>query len=110
MQAGSFKVASLRVTGSSPEEMRELSDNIRSRGGEVVVVLCSVQEGRVSVVLSASDDAVEKGVHAGRLLQQGLASLGGKGGGRPHLAQGGGIAENSIDLLIKGIITELEKL
>ena len=110
VQAGSFSVASLRVTGSSPEEMRELSDTIRSRGGTVVVVLCSVQNGRVSIVLSASDDAVEKGVHAGRLLQQGLSSMGGKGGGRPHLAQGGGIAENKIDSLIKGIIAELKNL
>ena len=110
VRAGSFKLASLRVTDSSPEEMRELSDSIRSRNSDVVVVLCALQDGKVSVVLAAADDAVAKGVHAGRLLQQGLASLGGKGGGRPHLAQGGGIAEHEIDSFVMGIIAELEKL
>ena len=110
VRAGSFKLASLRVTDSSPEEMRELSDSIRSRNSDVVVVLCALQDGKVSVVLAAADDAVAKGVHAGRLLHQGLTSLGGKGGGRPHLAQGGGIAEHEIDSFVMGIIAELEKL
>ena len=110
VQAGKYRVASLHVTDSSPEEMRELSDRIRSRGGKMVVVVASVQDGRVSIVLSSSDEAVEEGVHAGRLLQHGLASLGGKGGGRPHLAQGGGIAEKDIGSLVKGIIAELENL
>jgi alanyl-tRNA synthetase len=110
VQAASFKVASLKLKDSSPEEMRELSDNIRSRGGGMVVLLCSVQDGRVSVVLSASEDAVAKGVHAGRVLGQELKSLGGKGGGRPHLAQGGGIAEKDIESLKSGIISTLEKL
>jgi alanyl-tRNA synthetase len=110
VRAGSFKLASLRVTDSSPEEMRELSDSIRSRNRDVVIVLCAVQDGKVSVVLAAADDAVAKGVHAGRLLQQGLSSLGGKGGGRPHLAQGGGIKEQQIESFVKGIIAELEKL
>jgi alanyl-tRNA synthetase len=109
VQAGRYRVASLQLGESSPEDMRDLSDRIRSKGGNTVAVISSVQDGRVSIVLSASDEAVEDGVHAGHILQSGLASLGGKGGGRPHLAQGGGIEEKDLDKLIGRIIGELKK-
>ena len=110
VEAGKYRLARVELKGVSAEEMRELSDRIRTKGGMTVAFISSVQDGRVSIVLSASDEAVKSGVHAGRLLQKALASLGGKGGGRPHLAQGGGIEESEIAELLKNVEGVLAKL
>jgi alanyl-tRNA synthetase len=53
-------------------------------------VLGSVEDGKVAVVAAASDEAVKAGANAGKLIQAVMASLGGKGGGKPQMAQGGG--------------------
>jgi len=110
VEAGRYRIARVELKGVSAEEMRELSDRIRTKGGMTVAFISSVQDGRVSIVLSASDEAVKSGVHAGRLLQKALASLGGKGGGRPHLAQGGGIKERELAKLLKNVEGALGKL
>jgi alanyl-tRNA synthetase len=108
-QSGRFSIARVTLGSASQNEMRDLSDRIRAKGGLTVAVVSAVSEGKLSVVLSVSDDAVREGVHAGKLLQKSLAPLGGKGGGRPHLAQGGGIGEGDLDALVKKISEELEK-
>jgi alanyl-tRNA synthetase len=107
--AGRYRIAHLALEGASQAEMRELSDRIRSRGGMIVAVISSREGGRMSVVLSISDDAVADGLHAGKLLQKGLSVLGGKGGGRAHLAQGGGIKGGEIQTLIENLARELKK-
>jgi alanyl-tRNA synthetase len=108
-QFGRFRIARAALGSASQNEMRDLSDRIRAKGGLTVAVVSGVSEGKLSVVLSASDEAVREGVHAGKLLQKSLAPLGGKGGGRPHLAQGGGIGEGDLDVLVRNIGEELEK-
>ena len=54
-------------------------------------------EGRVSLTAMASDEAVKKGAHAGKVLQGVAAVLGGKGGGRPNLAQGGAQSADKLE-------------
>ena len=89
--------------------MRGLSDRIRASGGLVVAVVSTVKEGKCSIVLSVSDEAVQEGLHAGKLLQRSLVPYGGKGGGRPHLAQGGGIREEEIDGFLESMRKMLEE-
>jgi alanyl-tRNA synthetase len=89
--AGPFKAGLVTMGESSPDEMRELADGYRARVPEGVFLMVARSDGKTSVLLSAGDQAVEKGVHAGKLLGSVLGELGGRGGGRPHLAQGGGI-------------------
>jgi alanyl-tRNA synthetase len=98
-QAGNYRIALVKLEDSNQNEMRELSDKLKIRAKRGVVLVSSVGDQKVSIVLSASDEAVASGVHAGRLLQQSLSELGGKGGGRPHLAQGGGINKGDIEKL-----------
>jgi alanyl-tRNA synthetase len=106
--AGRYRIAHVQLEGASQAEMRELSDRIRSRGGMTVAVVSAVQEDRLSVVLSVSDDGVNDGVHAGKLLQKTLSLLGGKGGGREHLAQGGGIESAEVGNFIETLAAELK--
>ncbi|GAC1416371.1 MAG: alanine--tRNA ligase [Candidatus Velthaea sp.] len=87
---GTTLVAAL-VHEANAESLRTLGNAIRSRlraGG--VIALVGVESGSVALFASASDDAVKAGVHAGNLVKAAAPLVGGKGGGAPAQAQGGG--------------------
>jgi alanyl-tRNA synthetase len=107
--AGQYRIALVKLEDSNQNEMRELSDKLKTKTQKGVVLVSSVGDGKVSLVLSASEEAVASGLHAGRLLQESLSELGGKGGGRPHLAQGGGITIGNIEKLFVKVKERLEK-
>jgi alanyl-tRNA synthetase len=77
------------VEGDDPAALRSVGDAVRQRvGGECVLLLAGRGEQRTALLATATDGAIQAGVRAGTVLQ-GLASrVGGKGGGRPGLAQG----------------------
>lgn len=70
--------------------LRELSDELKAKLSEGVVVLLSEYNGKVNIVISATDGAVKKGAHAGNLIKEVAGCVGGGGGGRPNMAQAGG--------------------
>ena len=70
--------------------LRDLSDSLKEKMGEGVVVLLSAQDGKVSMVAMATDGAIKQGAHAGNLIKGIAALVGGGGGGRPNMAQAGG--------------------
>jgi alanyl-tRNA synthetase len=109
VQIDGCQFAHMELAGSSPDEMRRVSDQIRTGPGSKVVVITGVKDGKVHVVLSASEEAVQSGIHAGRLLGSALAALGGKGGGRPHMAQGGGVGEDDIAKLVSEVREKLKQ-
>ncbi len=108
-QAGQYRIALVKLVDSNQNEMRELSDKLKTKTQRGLVLVSSVGDGKVSIVFSASDEAVASGVHAGRLLQQSLSELGGKGGGKAHLAQGGGIKKGDIEKLFAIVKERLKK-
>jgi alanyl-tRNA synthetase len=71
------------------QQMRELVDALRNKWGSAVVVLASVQDSTVSIVSAVTKDLTSK-VHAGKLAAALAQAVGGKGGGRPDMAEGGG--------------------
>ncbi len=71
-------------------EMRNLGDNLADQLGDSVIVLISVNNGKVNLMTKASDGAVKKGAHAGNIVKAAAAVVGGGGGGRPQMAQAGG--------------------
>jgi alanyl-tRNA synthetase len=64
-------------------------DQLKSRLGDAVIVLASAEDGKASLVAGVQGSALGK-VKAGELLSHVAAQIGGKGGGRPDMAQGGG--------------------
>ncbi len=70
--------------------LRDLTDEIAAKLGGGVVVLASDFEGKVNLVVKATDDAMAKGAHAGNLIKAIAGLVGGGGGGRPNMAQAGG--------------------
>jgi alanyl-tRNA synthetase len=87
--AGTSLIAEV-AAGLSAGELKSAVEHLRDKLGSGVVVLGSVEDGKVAVVAAASDEAVKAGANAGKLIQAVMASLGGKGGGKPQMAQGGG--------------------
>ena len=70
--------------------LRQMADRFRQRFPSGVAVLASVSDGAPILVAAVTEDLVERGLHAGELIQSVAQHLGGGGGGRPTLAQAGG--------------------
>ena len=87
--AGKQLIAEL-APGLSAGELKSAVEHLRDKLASGVVVLGSVEDGKVAVVAAATDDVVKEGGNAGKLIQAVMAAIGGKGGGKPQMAQGGG--------------------
>jgi alanyl-tRNA synthetase len=73
------------------EQLRNQIDRLRQKAGSAVVVVGWKEEGdKVGLIASATDDLIKKGIHAGKLIGQIAPVVGGKGGGKPNMAQAGG--------------------
>ena len=79
-----------RVDVPDVEQLRALSDQIRDRLSEAVLVLAAEVSGKAVWVVTASKEAVQRGVHAGELIRELARITGGGGGGKPEMAQAGG--------------------
>jgi alanyl-tRNA synthetase len=82
------------IVGEMPpapeEQMRQQIDRLRQKTGSTVIVLGWSDDGKVQLIAAVSDDLVKKGVKAGTLVGEAAKVVGGKGGGRPTMAQAGG--------------------
>ena len=83
------QVLTARVDGMDRQQMRSLADSLRNKWKSAVVVLASGEDGNVSIVSAVTKDLTAK-VHAGKLAGALAQAVGGKGGGRPDMAEGGG--------------------
>lgn len=84
------KLLAAQVDGVDMNGLRELGDQLKEKLGEGVVVLASGNDGKVSLMVTATEGAMKKGAHAGSLIKAIAALVGGGGGGRPNMAQAGG--------------------
>ncbi|MDO8735978.1 MAG: alanine--tRNA ligase [Thermoleophilia bacterium] len=85
-----MRVLAEQVDVSSVDELMELSDLLREELNPAAVVLALAADGRVTLVANFSDAVVGKGAKAGDLIKDIAPIVGGKGGGRPTMARGGG--------------------
>jgi alanyl-tRNA synthetase len=83
------------VHEADAEALRHLSQAIRSRMPSGVIALAGIDDGSVNLFVSASDDLVRIGLHAGNLVKLAASLVDGKGGGQPAQAQGGGKNPNA---------------
>lgn len=84
------KVLASAVEGVDMNGLRDLGDQLKEKLGEGVVVLASAKDGKVSLLAMATQEAMDRGAHAGNLIKAAAAIVGGGGGGRPNMAQAGG--------------------
>ena len=90
------KVLAARVDGMDRAQMRSLADSLRNKWKSAVVVLASGEDGNVSIISAVTKDLTAK-VHAGKLAGALAQAVGGKGGGRPDMAEGGGKDASALD-------------
>ena len=103
-----MKVLATKVPDVDMNALRNLGDELKDKLGEGIVVLASALDGKVSLVAMATQDAVAKGAHAGNMIKEIAALVGGGGGGRPNMAQAGGKNADGIDAAIEKVWSVVE--
>ncbi len=83
------KVLTAKIDGIDPKSLRSVVDQLKNKLGNAVITLAVVQDNRVSLVTGVTKENITK-IKAGELVNMLAAQVGGKGGGRPDLAEAGG--------------------
>jgi len=89
VEVNGIKILAARLEGFDAKALREAIDRLKQQLGDAVIVLAGTQDGKAALVAGVNGSAMGK-VKAGELLAHIASQIGGKGGGRPDLAQGGG--------------------
>ncbi|AVO29906.1 alanine--tRNA ligase [Stenotrophomonas maltophilia] len=89
VEVAGVKVLAARLEGFDAKALRDAMDRLKQQLGNAVIVLAGAQDGKAALVAGVNGSAMGK-VKAGELLSHIAGQIGGKGGGRPDLAQGGG--------------------
>jgi alanyl-tRNA synthetase len=101
------KVLSTQVTGFDRAQLRTLVDSLRNRWRSAVVVLASVEDSSVSIVSGVTKDLTTK-VHAGKIVGAIAQAVGGKGGGRPDMAEAGGKDPSALPKALAEVYSSVE--
>jgi alanyl-tRNA synthetase len=103
------KVLAHRVDNLERAQMRTLIDQLRDKIGSGVVVLGSASNGSVSLIVGVTKDLISR-VQAGKIISPVAQKVGGKGGGRPDLAEAGGKDAGALDAALDGAYAVVESL
>ncbi len=99
---GPAKVLAAQVDGVDVAALRELLDQLKNKLGSAIVVLGAANEGKVSLIAGVTADLTAK-VKAGELVNMVALQVGGKGGGRPNMAQAGGTDPSKLGAALKSV-------
>jgi alanyl-tRNA synthetase len=91
-----IKVLAARMDGVDAKGLREAMDRLKDKLAPAAIVLAAVADNKVTLIAGVTRDLVTR-VHAGELVNQVAARVGGKGGGRPDMAQAGGNDPTALD-------------
>ncbi len=103
------RVIAAQVSGFGRQALRELSDSLRQKLGSGVIVLASVEDGKVALITAVTKDLTSK-LHAGKIIQELAPLVGGSGGGKPDLAEAGGKDTSGIEKALRTVYPLLERL
>jgi alanyl-tRNA synthetase len=99
---GIGKLLVLNLEGADAKSLRDIADQYKQKLGSAIVLLSTVEDGKVSLVASVTQDLTSK-VKAGDLVGYVAQQIGGKGGGRPDMAQGGGTEVGQLDAALSSV-------
>lgn len=103
-----FKVVAAQVDVADRDSLLALADHVRDHlGAQGVALLVALLDGKPALLVTATDAASKAGAHAGKLVNAAAAVVGGKGGGRPTLAQAGGSDTGKISEAIQAFLEAL---
>jgi len=89
VEVAGIKVLAANLEGVDPKALRDTMDQLKNKLGSAAIVLAAVQGDKISLVAGVTKDLTDR-LQAGKLLQEVAQQVGGKGGGRADMAQGGG--------------------
>ncbi len=103
------RVLAGRVDGLDRQQMRALADSLRNQWKSAVVVLASAGDSNVAIVSAVTKDLMSK-VHAGKLAGAVAQAVGGKGGGRPDMAEAGGKDVSALASALESVYSRVEAM
>jgi alanyl-tRNA synthetase len=103
------KVLSVQVNGFDRAQLRTLVDSLRNKWKTAVVVLASAEDSNVSIISGVTKDLTAK-VHAGKLAGAVAQAVGGKGGGRPDMAEAGGKDPSALPKALDQVYSDVEAM
>jgi alanyl-tRNA synthetase len=101
-EVNGLKVLAARLDGVDPKRLRDTVDQLKNKLGSAAIVLATVHGDKVSLVAGVTSDYVDR-IEAGPLANFVAQQVGGRGGGRPDLAQAGGNDPSKIDQAIRSV-------
>ncbi|RYL91533.1 alanine--tRNA ligase [Sporolactobacillus sp. THM7-4] len=98
-----------KVEAMDMNQLRTMADELKEHFHSLIVVLASVQDGKVNMVSGVTKDLTAKGFHAGKIIKEVAARCGGGGGGRPDMAQAGGRKPEKVADALGAVADLIEK-
>jgi len=103
------RVLATEIDGVDREGLRQLVDPLRQKMGSGVFVLAAVENGNVALISSVTRDLSSR-LHAGKIIQAVAGEIGGKGGGRPDLAEAAGKDTSNLKSALSRVYTLIERM
>ncbi len=103
----SYHILFKRVEGMDSGALKDIVSNLKAEDENVVCFFANENNGKIVFVAGAGKQAVQNGVHAGKLVKQAAQICGGNGGGKPDMAQAGGKDVSKIEEAIQSVKNEL---
>ena len=100
VDVGGVNVLSVEVTGADAGELRKVWDDVRNKLKSGIAVLGSRDNGKAYILVGVTKDLSDK-YHSGNIVKELAPLIGGKGGGRPDMAQAGGSNPNELETALK---------
>ncbi len=103
------RVLAAKVSGFDRDALRQIIDTLRQKLGSGVVVLFSVEDGKVALITGVTKDLTSR-LHAGKIVQELAKKVGGSGGGRPDLAEAGGKDTSAVESALSTVYPLIDRL
>ncbi len=97
------KLLAANLDGVDPKSLRDTMDHLKNKLGSAVIVLATISDGKVSLVAGVTKDMTSK-IKAGDLVKMVAEQVGGKGGGRPDMAQAGGSNPDALPQALESVL------
>ncbi|MHA1301664.1 MAG: DHHA1 domain-containing protein, partial [Candidatus Helarchaeota archaeon] len=104
-----LKVVAHVFKDKSIEDLIKIGDILTSKSEELVGILVSTLNNKINILIIAGVKAIKSGIHAGKIMKELAKSLGGGGGGKANMAQGGGIPLENLDKISETFLTIIKK-